>query len=108
VRFRLPIVFVQFTNGSFGWIKMLQHLYMGERYFGVEPGPIDAPAVARGMGMRAVRVESLDAFTREFAAALATDGPCYIEVPVPDQITLTPPVAPWQATLAGMGGRPVY
>ncbi len=32
----------------------------------------------------------------------------YIEVPVPDQITLTPPVAPWQATLAGTGGRPVY
>jgi len=108
VRFGLPIVFVQFTNGSFGWIKMLQHLYMGERYFGVEPGPIDAPTVARGMGMRAVRVESLDQFMREFAVALATNGPSYIEVPVPDQITLTPPVAPWQATLAGTGGRPVY
>ena len=108
VRYQLPVIFVQFTNGSLGWIKMLQHLYMDGRYFGVDPGPIDAPAVARGMGMRAVRVDSLAQFTQEFAAALAAGGPHYIEVPVPDQITLTPPVAPWQATLAGTGGRPVY
>lgn len=107
-RFRLPIIFLQFTNGSFGWIKMLQHLYTERRYFGVEPGPIDATAVARGMGLRATRVESLAAFERAFADSLAAGEPCYIEVPVPDQIALTPPVAPWQATLAGTGGRPVY
>ncbi|MHB8644394.1 MAG: thiamine pyrophosphate-binding protein, partial [Thermomicrobiales bacterium] len=91
-RFQLPVIFVQFTNGSFGWIKMLQHLYTEQRYFGVEPGPIDAPAVARGMGLRAMRVESLAAFERAFADCLAAGGPCYIEVPVPDQIALTPPV----------------
>ena len=48
VRLQLPIVHVQFTNGSMGWIKMLQHLYMGKRYFGVDSGSIDAVAVARG------------------------------------------------------------
>ncbi len=72
------------------------------------PGPLDAPAVARGMGLRAIRVESLAAFERAFADCLAAGTPCYIEVPIPDEIALTPPVAPWQATLAGTGARPVY
>jgi len=54
-RFHLPIIFVHFTNDSLGWIKMLRHLYMGERYFGAEPGPIDVPDVARGVGLHATR-----------------------------------------------------
>jgi len=53
-------------------------------------------------------VESLAAFERAFADCLAAGTPCSIEVPVPDEIALTPPVTPWQATLAGTGGRPVY
>jgi acetolactate synthase I/II/III large subunit len=107
-RLNLPIIYVQFTNGSFGWIKMLQHLYVGERYFSVEPGPIDVVLVAQGMGIAAERASSLDHFKTIFAAALASGRPTYIDVPVPDQIALTPPVAPWQATLAGKAGRTAY
>jgi acetolactate synthase-1/2/3 large subunit len=108
VRLPLPIVNVQFTNGSMGWIKMLQHLYMGERYFGVDSGAIDAVAVACGMGMEAARVTTPEEFSEVFRRGLASRKPWFIDVPVPDQINLVPPVAPWQAALAGETERPVY
>jgi acetolactate synthase-1/2/3 large subunit len=108
VRLQLPIVHVQFTNGSMGWIKMLQHLYMGKRYFGVDSGSIDAVAVARGMGLEAARVTSLEEFSGVLGRGLAARRPVFIDVPVPDQIGLVPPVAPWHAALAGEGERPVY
>jgi acetolactate synthase-1/2/3 large subunit len=108
VRLQLPIIYVQFSNGSMGWIKMLQHLYMGKRYFDVDLGPIDAVAVARGMGLDAARVTSLEEFSETLRRDLASRGPAFIDVPVPDQINLVPPVAPWREALAGKAGRPVY
>lgn len=108
VRLQLPIIYVQFSNGSMGWIKMLQHLYMGKRYFDVDLGPIDAVAVARGMGLDAARVTSLEEFSEALRRNLAARGPTFIDVPVPDQINLVPPVAPWREALAGKAGRPVY
>jgi acetolactate synthase-1/2/3 large subunit len=108
VRLRLPIVHVQFTNGSMGWIKMLQHLYMGKRYFGVDSGSIDAVAVAQGMGLDAARVTGLEEFSEVLKRGLISRRPFFIDVPVPDQISLVPPVAPWHAALAGEDERPVY
>jgi acetolactate synthase I/II/III large subunit len=108
VRLQLPIVHVQFTNGSMGWIKMLQHLYMGKRYFGVDSGSIDAVAVARGMGLDAARVTSLEEFSEVLKRGLISRRSFFIDVPVPDQISLVPPVAPWHAALAGEEERPVY
>ncbi|MFN8481870.1 MAG: thiamine pyrophosphate-binding protein [Anaerolineae bacterium] len=107
-RFHLPIVYVQFSNGSLGWIKMLQHLYSGGRYFGVDFGAIDSVKVAEGMGLAAHRATSLDDFAAAFETALARRGPTYIDVPVPDEIHLTPPVAPWQETLTKKAGRQAY
>jgi acetolactate synthase I/II/III large subunit len=107
-RLKLPIIYLQFTNASFGWIKMLQHLYSEGRYFNVDPGPIDAVLVARGMGLVAHRATSLAHFVELFTDALASGRPTYIDIPVPDEIALTPPVAPWQATLAGKAGRTAY
>jgi acetolactate synthase I/II/III large subunit len=108
VRLQLPIVHVQFTNGSMGWIKMLQHLYMGKRYFGVDSGSIDAVAVARGMGLDAARVTSLEEFSEVLKQGLNSRRPFFIDVPVPDQRSLVPPVAPWHAALAGEDERSVY
>src|SRR6266568_5029092 len=54
---RLPITTILFNNGSFGWIKMLQRLYYGERYLGVDfTGKMDAAAIAEAFGMRGVRI----------------------------------------------------
>lgn len=107
-RLRLPVLYVQFTNNSLGWIKMLQHLYMGQRYFSVDPGPINYVAVASAMGLDAVRVAMLEQLREAVRAWLPHRRPTFIDVPTPDQITLTPPVAPWQAALEGSINRPVY
>ena len=107
-RLALPIVYVQFTNGSFGWIKMLQHLYLDRRYFGVDLGPIDAVAVARGCGLQAARAATLDELRQIFRTYQRTARPGLIDVVVADPTQVVPPVAPWQAALEGQGGRPVY
>jgi acetolactate synthase I/II/III large subunit len=107
-RFGLPILFVQFTNFSFGWIKMLQHLYAGRRYFGVDPGPIDAIGVARACGLDGERVTSL-ARLEELAAGFAADPrPFYVDIEVPHPIEYTPPVSSWFDALNGSTARPVY
>jgi acetolactate synthase I/II/III large subunit len=107
-RLALPIIYVQFTNGSFGWIKMLQHLYLDRRYFGVDLGPVDAVAVARGFGLQAARAATLDEFRQVFRAYQLTARPGFIDVVVADPTQVVPPVAPWQAALVGEGERPVY
>jgi acetolactate synthase-1/2/3 large subunit len=109
-RLQLPITYIQLSNGSFGWIKMLQHLYHDRRYFGVDLGRVDAPAIARGFGILGVRVngiQDLREALRNIGEPAA--GPFFIEVVVPELIAAPPPVAPWTATIAGIeAARPVY
>jgi acetolactate synthase-1/2/3 large subunit len=107
-RLRLPITYVHFTNGSMGWIKMLQHLYLERRYFGVDLGPVDTPVVAQGFGLAAAQPTTLEELTRAFRTFEQAHGPAFIDVVVPDEIESVPPVAPWQAALAGEGTRPSY
>ncbi|WP_256839739.1 thiamine pyrophosphate-binding protein [Ornithinimicrobium faecis] len=107
-RFDLPILYVQFTNHSMGWIKMLQHLYSSKRYFGVDPGTIDAVKVAEGCGLRAERVTTLERL-RELVTEFAHDPkPLYIDIEVPHMIDVLPPVPAWQTALDGNAERPVY
>jgi acetolactate synthase-1/2/3 large subunit len=108
-RLRLPITFVQLTNGSFGWIKMLQHLYHDRRYFGVDIGRIDSPAIAEGFGVPARRVDTQGALEDALITSGSAAGPVFIEVIIPDMTTLEPPVASWTAALSGADtSRPVY
>lgn len=109
-RLQLPIMYVQFTNDSFGWIKMLQHLYHEGRYFGVDLGTVDARAAAEAFGLTSVRVSNIDDLRGTIARRDPTGGPLYVDVPVPSLSALHPPVAPWQAALAADGPveRPVY
>ncbi|MFT4030032.1 MAG: thiamine pyrophosphate-binding protein [Protaetiibacter sp.] len=107
-RFRLPILYVQFTNNSMGWIKMLQHLYEGGRYFGVDPGPIDAVMVAAACGIEGSRPRSLDELSTAVASFAADPRPMYLDIQVPHMIRYTPPVPAWIDALSGTPGRPIY
>jgi acetolactate synthase-1/2/3 large subunit len=107
-RFNLPIVFIQFTNHSMGWIKMLQHLYTGGRYFGVDPGTVDAAAVARASGVPGLHASDLGEVKAAIDDALRTRRPVYIDVDVPHMIDHTPPVPAWTRALTGDPVRPVY
>ncbi|HEX4246424.1 MAG TPA: thiamine pyrophosphate-binding protein [Pseudonocardia sp.] len=107
-RFNLPIVFIQFTNHSMGWIKMLQHLYSERRYFGVDPGTVDAAAVARASGLHGLHATDLGEVKAAIDDALRARQPVYIDVDVPHMIDHTPPVPAWTRALAGDPVRPVY
>lgn len=108
-RLRLPITYVQLSNGSLGWIKALQHLYLGGRVLGTELTRVDAVAVARGFGLPARRAERPEDVAAAVAEGLERRLPSVIDVPVPDEHELIPPVAPWEDRAAGGGpARPVY
>ncbi|MDA8204867.1 MAG: thiamine pyrophosphate-binding protein [Thermaerobacter sp.] len=107
-RLELPIIFIHLRNESLGWIKMLQHLYMDRHYFGVDFSPVDAVKVAIGFGVPARAVETLRSLESALGEALANKGPFFVDVPVPEEKEVVPPVAPWLARLAGAEVRSSY
>ncbi|MGH3358060.1 MAG: thiamine pyrophosphate-binding protein [Nocardioidaceae bacterium] len=107
-RLELPVIGIQFTNHSLGWIKMLQHLYQDERYFGVDPGPIDAVAVARACGLRAHRPTTIEEVREQVTSALRDRVAVYLDVEVPHMIDVVPQVPAWHRALNGDRVRPVY
>lgn len=106
-RLELPIRFVYLDNSSLGWIKMLQHLYFGRRYHGVDGSTADPVPVCAGFGVQAERCDTLEALTETLARHRRLPGPTLAHVRIPEQSHEVPPVAPWQSALKG-GAREVY
>lgn len=94
-RLGLPIVFVHCNNGTFGWIKELQHLHHDDRYFSVDFNPVDYAGIARGFGFQATQITDPSAFKPALANALSDGRPWFIDVVTEAQMTETPPVAGW-------------
>jgi acetolactate synthase-1/2/3 large subunit len=97
-RLGLPVVIIQCSNGTFGWIKELQHLYHGDRYFGVDFNPVDYAAIARGFGLRARQVTDPDDVERAVRDAVNDGGAYFLDIVTESPVTETPPVAAWTAT----------
>ncbi|MFO8060295.1 MAG: thiamine pyrophosphate-dependent enzyme, partial [Bacillota bacterium] len=90
------IVILHLRNETFGWIKMLQKMYYGERYFSVDFDPrSDYADAARALGARATRVTDADSLRTALTSALG-EKISFIEVQVPPEIQVTPPVAAWE------------
>ncbi len=97
---RLPITLILFNNGSFGWIKMLQRLYYGKRYLGVDfTSKMDAVAIAEAFGIRGIRIRDAEQLDGALTEALASDGPVFIDVPTKSEMDEVPPVHAWQQAL---------
>lgn len=108
-RLQLPITFVVLDNSSYAWIRMLQHLFMEQRYFQVDPGPIDPVLLAQGMGLTATRVDDVTELESELRSGIEAGGPSAIHIRVPLHQDAVPPVAPWlRAIESPDAGRPVY
>ena len=88
---------IQCSNGTFGWIKELQHLYHDDRYFGVDFNPVDYAAIARGFGFRAAQVTDPEAVDRAVRLAIADGRPYFLDIVTESPVTETPPVAAWTA-----------
>ncbi|MDI3339055.1 MAG: thiamine pyrophosphate-binding protein [Sphaerobacter sp.] len=99
-RLGLPITLIQFNNGSFGWIKELQHLYHDDRFLSVDFNAVDYAAIARGFGFRAEQVVDPEEVEPAIARALASGQPSFIDVVSASPLTEMPPVAAWQAAEA--------
>ncbi len=104
-RLGLPIALIQFNNGSFGWIKELQHLYHGDRYYSVDFQSVDYAGIARGFGFEAAQVTDPAEVERALATALDSGRPYFVDIVSESPITETPPVAAWQAAEAGRALR---
>ena len=108
-RLALPVTYVQLSNGSLGWIKALQHLYLGGRAFATDISPVDAVAVGRGFGLEARAARGLDEVAEAVGRGLRSGRPNLVDVRVPDEHVLLPPVAPWERLAdGGDASRPVY
>ncbi|MGI8475969.1 MAG: thiamine pyrophosphate-binding protein, partial [Thermomicrobiales bacterium] len=99
-RLNLPIVIIQCSNGTFGWIKELQHLYHDDRYFSVDFNPVDYAAIAKGFGFQSEQVVDSEEVAPALRRALADGRPYFVDIVTESQITETPPVAAWTAAEA--------
>ncbi len=79
---------------------MLQRLYYGERYLGVDfTNKMDAVSIAEAFGIRGVRITHPDQLTPAITGALASNEPVFIDVPTMSELEEVPPVHAWQQTL---------
>jgi acetolactate synthase I/II/III large subunit len=99
-RLNLPVTLVHFNNGAFGWIKMLQHLYFDDRFFGVDFTTLDYARIAEGFGVRGVTIEHADQIEDAIGEATRRSGPTFIDVRTESELTEVPPVHAWQRALA--------
>jgi acetolactate synthase-1/2/3 large subunit len=107
-RERLPIVYVHLSNGTLGWIKTLQHLYLERRYFSTDLSRFDAGGGAAALGVESYRITSLDELATRVREGLDGGRPRFLDVPIPSEEEALPPVAPWRRAAEGAKERPVY
>jgi acetolactate synthase I/II/III large subunit len=100
-RLKLPVTIIHFNNGTYGWIKMLQHLYFDDRFFGVDFTMVDYATIAEGFGVRGVAVAHPDELEDAIGEATRRDGSTFIDVQTESELTEVPPVHAWQKALAG-------
>ncbi|MDH7487198.1 MAG: thiamine pyrophosphate-binding protein [Anaerolineae bacterium] len=95
-RLGLPVTLLQFNNGTFGWIKALQHLFYEGHYFSVDfRAETDHAAIAQGFGLRGVRVDDPAALEPVLREALRSEQATFIDVITEPEVTELPPVDKW-------------
>ena len=99
-RLDLPIPIIHFNNSEFGWIKELQHLFHGERYFSVDFNRVDYAGIARGFGLESTQVTDPEDVESVIRNAVESGKPWFIDVVSESPLWETPPVATWQAAEA--------
>ncbi|ORB29063.1 benzoylformate decarboxylase [Mycolicibacterium parafortuitum] len=82
---KLPIVFVVLRNGEYSVLKSFAELEQTPNVPGLELPGLDIASLGKGFGCRAVTVNDTVELEREFAAAVAADGPTVIVAPTRPQ-----------------------
>lgn len=89
---QLPVKVVVFNNASLGMVK-LEMLVDGLPDFGTDHDAVDYAALARAVGMHAVRIEDPAQVQAGLRNALATPGPVLVDVRTdPNALSLPPKI----------------
>lgn len=95
-RQQLPIIFMNFQNNSYGWIKKLQQLYYKEKYMGVDFTAIDGAKIAEGFGVKSLKIESNETLEAGLSWAMNQDCPVFLDIYIDPITDITPPVTNWR------------
>jgi len=94
----LPVAVLIFNNAHLGLVRQQQELFYQQRYeasrFQTNP---DFAMLARGFGVRGVRINADADPLAQIADALAGDGPCVIDIPIHETANVYPMVPPGAA-----------
>ena len=94
-RLGLNIKMIVFRNNVFGWIKgETQHVYHSD-FFATNFGSVDYAGVATAFGVKSYKIDDPNDITSVLSEAINYNGPVLIEVPVPDETEIVPPVPRW-------------
>ncbi|MDT8379824.1 MAG: thiamine pyrophosphate-binding protein [Desulfotignum sp.] len=94
-RYRIPCVLIHFNNSCFGWIKALQAIHTQGKFFSVDFTPGDPCLVARGFGLKAIRVNDPETLDAALDEAFAHQGPVFVDITTESEVTELPPVYSW-------------
>jgi pyruvate dehydrogenase (quinone) len=90
VQHDLPIKVIVFNNSSLGMVR-LEMLVAGDPPFETDHAPVDYAAIARAVGMHAIRVEKPGGLPDAVRETLAAPGPALLDVVTdPDALELPP------------------
>jgi len=96
-RLNLPILFLVFSNSSYGWIKAGQKAGFDERYYSVDFNRTDHAAVAASFGVKSWRIEDPADLRKVVKLAVEHDGPTLIDVISQPLQDTAAPVSEWIA-----------
>ena len=80
VQYHLPIITCVFTDGGYGVLRGIQDRTFQGRTIGVDLATPNFVTVARGIGLKAEGVASVEEFKAVFTRAVETDGPVLIDI----------------------------
>ena len=95
-RLELPIIFINFQNDCYGWIKTIQHLYYDSHFFGVDFSSVDAVKIAKGFGIKGRNIMNNQEIDEVLKWALEQKSPVFINVVVEQPTEYIPPVSQWE------------
>jgi len=77
--YNIPVIWVVLNNGGHGMVYTGEKLLCGQSFSSVFHRPLDIATIARGLGVQAYKVNTLDEFTFSLGKALQERKPCVID-----------------------------
>lgn len=94
-RLHVPAILMNFSNGTFGWIKAVQRLNAHNLSYSVDFQNLNAAVIAEAHGIWSRRVTTADELDAALDEAFSSSRPAFLDVVVESIAEHTPPVFSW-------------